>query len=98
MATLGINYTKMTSLIEFVENTKSEMDALLSNLSTEAPSSLANSYGGEAAEQTRERLQKIASDVASEMTELVDNLKSKAIEMKSAYEAQEKKMQNSVSV
>ncbi len=97
MATLGIDYGKMTALISFVETTKSRMDTLLSDLSTEAPTALAAVYGGEAADQTKARLQSIATSVATEMTELVANLKSKADEMQSAYEAQEKKMQNSVS-
>ena len=98
MAKSGMDYDKMSSLINKIETTYAAKihDSLTDNVQT-IVEKIKDAYSGTAAEQYKTTFNTTAKKIDDTMAEIIAKLKNNFEAEKSAYELQEKKMAESVS-
>jgi uncharacterized protein YukE len=93
----GMNYDKVESLIEYLNNKKTEIINGLDDLRTTEPAQIAQHYSGEAAETYKETLDTTVNTISETLEAMINSLRTAASEKQADYASQDQKMQESVS-
>ena len=94
----GMNYGKVAALIEFMSTQKTDIINNLTELQTVAPANIATHYSGSAADTYQKTLGTVIKNITDTLNLMINTLKDNTIAKQEEYEAQDKKMQDSVNI
>lgn len=94
----GMDYTKVQSLIEFLDGKSSEITNLIEDMVSTIPGEIEAAYSGRAAEKYKSTLTSTSEKMSETMAELIDNLKVATSDKREEYNRQDIKLEESSDV
>lgn len=98
MATSGMRYQKMLTLVEDLEAKRGEISSLLTTIAEDRSTEVAQVYDGTAAENFKSNMRTVAETVDKDIKSIVEQLKTEAETQRTAYLTQEQNLQSNINV